>query len=74
MTWQAERHSQSLPDGHEDDSPTYEAGKEIEVSESTAQHFINKGVAEKIGDRARQAREVQKPLDKPSEEAKPVGR
>jgi len=64
-----------VPLDDKDDSPTYTAGQEIEVSESTAQHFVNKGVAERVSDRSRaQARDVQKPEAKPTEEAKPVGR
>lgn len=73
MAWHSKERKRPVADANKNDSPTYTAGQEIEVSEQTAQHFINRGVAEKVVARS-QAREVQKPADKSAEEAKPVGR
>lgn len=64
MAWSEERHGRKLPQDHEhaEDSPIYKAGQEIEVSETTARHFVNKGVAEEV---AKRQRETPKTLDEP---------
>lgn len=50
VAWAEKRHGRPLPEGHENenDSPSYRLNQEIEASESSARHFINKGIAVEV--------------------------
>lgn len=41
-----------------DDSPAYKVGEVIEVSDASARHFVNRGVAVVVGSKAHKAAEV----------------
>lgn len=41
-----------------DDSPAYAAGQVVEVSDASARHFVNRGVAVVVGSKAHKAAEV----------------
>lgn len=60
VAYQNKKSGLSVPPEHKDDSPLYTEGQEVEVSESAARHFTNRGVAE-----------VVKPKSKVEEEPKP---
>lgn len=63
VVWHAKKHQHPLPPNQEDDSPVYKVGDEIDVSEATARHFINKDVAEEMT--PKRQKDTPKTLDEP---------
>jgi hypothetical protein len=61
-----------VPPEHADDSPAYEVGQVVEVSDASARHFMNRGAAELVTEKAR-AFKAAEPAPEPAkaEPAKP---